>query len=229
MNIRAVCLLLAILAVSMATWVGPVKIRNSIRSTRVESIYRDPTTLTNHLVYYENVFGYVYYMGVADNGTVLKTAYLGRSHYMNGVIRGAGDGRRLFVALPINNESDYTIQFQLSENNGKNWTSSYIVKQDGDKYFQDMMYVPSVDKLFVFFSTSPKGELRVVTSSGSHIQFSEETLVAPKAIFGYSKAKAAYGLWQGKPCLHVAFQNANFFEVMCTSLTSPSSPPRPLS
>ncbi len=202
-----VLILLSLLCLLGVTkWTKPVKLLDiNQRPIYIRSMYRDPAVGVNHVVTYRDAF-VGQYLAVADNGTLLHTHVFGWAR--SAVIRGAGDGKRLFVALDYfdNKSVAYTVRFSESSDCGKTWTTPVSLFSDPkqQKNLQDMIYLAETGRIMVFFNPASQEQLRLTARSPGSVVFSESILVAEHAD-PFHAAKAAYVASAGKRWIHVAY------------------------
>ncbi len=225
-------LIIAILALNAVsgTWTAPVKLMETHdHRLEVKSVYRD-LSLTHLLVYNPNS---CQHLAVAENGTIVSHKYFAITY--GGVIRGAGDGKHLMMALDhhVTGGSAVVVNFTESSDGGKTWSPPvYAVKRGPlNKYLQDMLYIPSTGRVFIFFATDRKYELRMVTKPNNSVIFSGEMLVANSVYTAPHAAKVGYATLEGKGCLHLSYKNLSGHLVYTKSENNGISwsPPRKIS
>lgn len=222
----SIAIMLMILSTcSLASWSSPEKLAEistaSAKSIHITSLYRDPTSAVNHVVISQDGPNGFLHLAVSDSGKVLyQTAFKAAGiDATTAVIRGAGDGEKLFLAFWTTGTKN-TVSFTESTDGGNSWTAAkVIVKDDVGKNLQDMIYIPDTGRIFVFFTTE-NGELKTVNRAPGSAVFSAETLLASKVQHGYNKAKAVFNYWLKRPFIHVAYVAADATTLMYTKSTN---------
>jgi len=176
----------------------------------VSSVYFDPKSRINHLIYgnhYEKKFMHI---ALTEEGIVLhNTTFVGPILAEDAVIKGADDGKHLFIALKSDENEKYTVAFTESSDGGITWTSlSYILKEGLRKYVQDMLYIEETGRLAIFF-IDEKHELRMVTRPQGSSIFSNEFLIARDAYnYVFNTAKATYTTDKNIQIFHLFYINS---------------------
>ncbi len=226
-------LLLSLLAVSaFAVWTTPIKLLEGNRFMELQSEYRDPTSSFTHVVVsdYGGSRDWHWHLAVADNGTVVyKTLFNQTGGLGAATVRGAGDGRRLFLAISCTPGASYTINFTESADGGRTWSVPQSVFPYGDRKtgknrrLQDMLYVKETGRLFLFYVNMERpSSIRVVSRAPGSSVFSSDALVQNWGDARYF-ARAAYSLRPEDPhrvTLHVAYRNYSGFCIVYTSSRS---------
>ncbi len=202
------------LAVVSATWIGPNLAFHFDDAKSLRSTYRDPSTGITHII--NHGYWFNQYMAVANNGTVLHSSELESCRESNNaVIRGTGDGKRLFVVMDcrINMERDpqNSIQLLESDDGGHTWSEAvYILPEDNyDRRLCDVLYIAESGRIYVFISTTSKYRVTMISRAPGSTVFSREREIISN--FGYSSIElsAAYSIWVGKPVIHLAYKDSN--------------------
>lgn len=191
-------------------WTAPKRIFKSkeYKPIKILSVYRDPTSSVNH-VYYSA--GRLHcYQALLDNGTELYNDVFNSGYHNTAVLRGAGDGKRLFLAY--GHFKPEVVKFMESSDGGKSWSDPVsIVAESKDEYrtFTDMLYIEG--NLFVFFihmldeSHSEVATIKMVSRAAGSSVFSPERLIAKNAAWSREGLAASYERQGKKTCLHVAY------------------------
>lgn len=193
-SVHLILLLVLILlfAPTWAAWFGPLRVAEFKSATLILSTYRDPVARLTHVFARESQQFVGYHLAVTDAGTVAsKTAFPGFGTIPAGIIRGAGDGRRLFIAFssvrPV--ARDY-INFTESADGGKTWTEPrYLLNSAGYIILKDVLYMQETGRVFVLFTT-PKDELRAASKPAGSAVFSSDLLVSRGVRWELYQAKA---------------------------------------
>ncbi len=215
-------LVLGFLAISAhSKWTQPTLLMWFKNFIRLASVYRDPgSSLTHAIIQDEDEFKYIH-LAVADSGTVVHKHAFQDRYGLTAIIRGAGDGRRLYLALCYSPDKNNLITrgFNLTESldGGKTWLAPVNFVTDRiDRFLSDMVYMPKTGRIFVFFAIGPSNELRMASRKPGSAVFSPDTLVAKNVYSSYHHARAGYGLCGARECLHAAYVDAITELVMYT-------------
>ncbi len=192
-----------------ADWTGPVLLVNDSSYVTVQSTYRDPATMASHVLLYNTSSRLILHLALSNSGSIVHRNVLGKTSLYPAILRGAGDGKRLFVAMAYSNGSSEVerINFTESESGGKTWTKAANILLDGrSNTLQDMIFVAETGRVFVFLQNEDK-EIRVTSRAPGSRAFSAPILVAGVNYYYTSChfARATYSLVSGKPMLHVLF------------------------
>ncbi len=175
-------------------------------------LYHDPITTLYHIVFGSGsqyiLFDFYYDQkhGQKDKPAQTRHRIDAESTYLSSVIRGAGTD--LFRALAVMYNHVHTATLSESSNDGKNWTVPMQIfpKDNVDRLLQDLIYVPSMGRLFAFAVVPGKQELRMVSRARGSAVFSSEIVVGrDTATTGRWVARAGYTLAGGKLVLHVVY------------------------
>ncbi len=192
-------------------WTEVTQLLAPTLNATILSVHRDPSSSLNHLVLGTSLPSQYIHMAVTDDAKIVaQSAFADRIH-RNAILRSAGDGSRLFLAFDVATaQGGYAIVFVESSNSGKTWSSPLsAVKFEVAGSLSDLLFVPETGRLFVFFTTYPGYELRMVSRAPGSAVFSAETRVAREAYHGYrSSAKAGYSTLQSSKAayIHVAYR-----------------------
>ncbi len=186
---------------TLASWVGPVRLFSISDCVYVASVYREPKSAMNHVICRTNFYGKFWHIAVSDVGTVLASTLFNNVDYtMVATIQGAGDGKHLFLAMA----SASSIYYTESSDDGATWSVPKDVKVGDYKYMEDFLYVKEYGRAYVFFINRQR-ELRVLTKAAGSVSFSEDILIARDAVFTVLRAKAAYSIRRNALLLIHAF------------------------
>eukprot|EP01022_Parablepharisma_sp_SALTPOND_P033870 TRINITY_DN89862_c0_g1_i1.p1 TRINITY_DN89862_c0_g1~~TRINITY_DN89862_c0_g1_i1.p1 ORF type:complete len:436 (+),score=-14.68 TRINITY_DN89862_c0_g1_i1:139-1308(+) len=185
-------ILIFLAGIAYSTWINPVQLA-TIRNydTKVQSVYRDPTSHVNHGIINNCDTGYYVHYAVSDSGQVLHTnIFPGAGTNTTAIIRGTGNGKYLYLVIQSRYNGHLTAKFTRSKDGGKTWSTLVAIPDHGvDKLLQDMLYVARSERLFIFFVTS-KNEIKFVTKHLSSDIFSQEFLIAEGCMYASLIAKA---------------------------------------
>ncbi len=197
---------LCLAGMTLASWVGPVRLLSIRDCHYVANVYRDPKPAVNHAICRTNSYGKFWHIAVSDVGTVLSSTLFDNVYYMMvATIQGAGDGKHLFLAMESRvSASSFSIHYTESSDGGATWDVPTIVKVDGDNYMGDLLYVKEHGRVYVFLVNKQR-EFRVLTKAAGSVSFSEDILIAGNAAPNILKAKAAYSIRQNALLLIHAF------------------------
>ncbi len=211
-SIITLALLLIFLSAS-ATWTGPIRLLTLQNYASVSCVYYDPASDITHVVVHERTVEWARHLAVSNNGTVLYST-LFRRQYTNWpkiVIRGAGDGKRLFMAMPYSfSDSDSILAFTESRDGGKTWNEPEDivakVKSLRGKLLVDLLYVAETGWVYVFFTKYQENELMVISRAAHSATFSTPKTIAKDInTKDTQQARASYNSWVGKLVLHVVY------------------------
>ncbi len=211
-------ILIMLFSFSNLTWSPPVRLLEFPgKNATVESVYRDPASALSHVVI-SCGHGY-HYLAVTDSGEIVHRADFTETFAAyRAVIRGAGDGRGLFLAfnhvVRISSvRTAVTVNFTESSDGGKTWTSPISILRETPsqrKNLEDMLYLPLAGRVFVFFTEYPAFDLRMVTRPAGGIVFSPESVVVKDGVcYGSYRVKANFNLYQSKPIIHLVYKNCS--------------------
>ncbi len=148
-------------------------------AAKIMAVYREPNSPVSHVIV--GARGLVQYMhlAVTDEGAILYKTSFREQMALNAVLRGAGDGKRLFLAVHHSAGYRQVVSFCESADFGRTWTPrSRVASDDEDKYLADMVYERETGRVFVFLTTRDSLELRVVSRAPGSVAFSAETKLA---------------------------------------------------
>ncbi len=213
---------------ALADWTDPKRIMNFTSRGEILSTYRDPVSSRTHVIVMDYNPYTLWYLSISpdNSGTLLvKSSLANPSLVTSAVIRGAGDGNRLFLGLTYTSpRAGNSIYFSESSDSGNSWTAPAPILDTTTqrRTLQDMLYLAGTERLFVFFvSNANSGELRVASRARGSVVFSFDTLVARGASLGAGRAKSVLiSPGSGVPAIHVAFVAAKGNELMYTNSTS---------
>ncbi len=204
-------LLLLLIPHAATTWSTPVKIMesNKYNGITILSLYRDPVSSMNHIFVAVGAGGsnFHYHMALKDDGTVLyKTSFEMTSHHVAS-LRGAGDGKGLFL---VYSSGAADLMFSESSDGGENWSDVKNIVDDVDSEYRllgDMLRVDS-GRLFVTFmhkALDNKVYIKMVNRPTGSSVFSKESVIASGAYYSIQGPATAYGYRGGKLRLHIAY------------------------
>ncbi len=195
---------LCLAGMTLASWVGPVRLFSIGDCVYVASVYRDPKSGVNHVICRTNFYGKFWHIAVSDVGTVLSsTLFKNVGYTWVATIQGAGDGKHLFLAME-SSSGDYSIYYTESSDEGATWDVPANVKVGDYKYIEDLLYVKEYGRVYLFFINGNR-ELRVLTKAAGSVSFSGDILIARNAVFNVLRARAAYSIRQNALLLIHAF------------------------
>eukprot|EP01022_Parablepharisma_sp_SALTPOND_P026819 TRINITY_DN64991_c0_g1_i1.p1 TRINITY_DN64991_c0_g1~~TRINITY_DN64991_c0_g1_i1.p1 ORF type:complete len:495 (+),score=-5.73 TRINITY_DN64991_c0_g1_i1:121-1605(+) len=213
-KMRTVSLFFLLLATAItAKWTPLVKLLEigHRQQVFVSSVYHDPTSGINHVLISDRPNRNYWVFSVHDDGTILHTTHFkDYSIAYTGIIRGAGDGKHLYLALfsePYGRRG--TTNFTESSDGGETWSKPIIITESGlHKPLQDMLYIPESGRLFVFITTE-NNELKMVTRPPGSSVFSSEVLIATGVRGTDLVCRATYNFWLNRPMVHVFFPDSS--------------------
>ncbi len=199
----AVTLLLLLFSSGLA-WSEPtVLLDRHNEAITIHSVYRDPGSSSTHVVV--GLPGQILHFAILESGGYYKTMFATASP-ITAVLRGAGDGAKLFLAYMTVESERNVVRFSESANGGKDWSSPVVVAVSTtfQKYLNDMVYIKETGRVIVFFSMD--AELRMASRPSGSIVFSAEGLVARNMYAYIGSAVAGYSLFFSRPYIHVAYK-----------------------
>eukprot|EP01022_Parablepharisma_sp_SALTPOND_P000226 TRINITY_DN100_c0_g1_i1.p1 TRINITY_DN100_c0_g1~~TRINITY_DN100_c0_g1_i1.p1 ORF type:complete len:587 (-),score=-38.40 TRINITY_DN100_c0_g1_i1:118-1878(-) len=229
----ALCLHLVIIHAVVAEWTAPVEFgRNSHQSSMVLDMYTDPSTEISHVLYmYWSGASAYCYSAIYPNGSLIHSTKFSIHHYYwshGSKIKGAGDGRHLYIALGGTRRIHtgglfHDVSFTESSDGGKSWSPMVQVPKENssdtnNRVMNDMVYIKETGRIFIFYFSSPDKVYVVTRSPGSSI-FSLERLIAQTATCHDSNGciAATYSYWLSKLLIHVVFADGKHLLYMRSS------------
>ncbi len=210
-NLISLLSLLLLVPHAATTWSTPIKLMEvgDFRSIDILSLYRDPVSSVNHIFVAVGIIrtAYHYHMALKDDGTVLYKTFFDMVSQHVASLRGAGDGKGLFL---VYSSGAADIMFSESSDGGANWSDARNIADDHDspyKVLGDMVRVNS-GRLFVIFANNVRDKvshIRMVSRPMGSSVFSKESVIATDANRDYQDSVAAYGYRGGKLRLYVAY------------------------
>ncbi len=202
-----------LLATTHAGWTEPKKIlsRDENAVIYIQGVYRDPTSSVNHVYY--STGDIHHHKALLDDGTELYNTDFNNGYHEAAVLRGAGDGKRLFLAYRQRNPD--VVKFAESSNGGKSWSIPVSIVEESAEYrtFGDMLYVEG--RLFVFFIRMPEysrpqeASIKMVSRAPNSLVFSPEKLIANNAAWSVEGLVASYERQGKRNYLHVAYNTGS--------------------
>jgi len=191
-------------------WTEP-KILNSEQhelSSYASSVYYDPVSRINHVLYADNVAHYYLHMALDDEGNVLyQTKFNCEDGGQIGILRGPKDGKHIYLALSTYEHPESTISFTESFDNGQTWSKLIKVGHSPSSvWLQDMIYVKETGRIFIFFYVYGSNEIRLTTRPPNSHLFGNDIIVTYH--YGHKTAflsKVAYNIKDGQIILHMFF------------------------
>ncbi len=218
-------LLLVAFQASLCEWSDPVKLVE-MKGTApwAASVYRDPSTSLNHAIV---CVGTQYrYLAVKDDGSVVhdhvfpsdSDAYAARA-----VIKGAGNGKNLFVAFryTIDRRVMRTVNVTESKDGGESWTVPVsALSMNGAKEFLDMLYISETGRVFIFFTElfTSTHELRMVSRPANSRVFSGETVIVSSGLG--ADARVAYTPVGARQYIYITYVTPWTSQLMYTRSTT---------
>ncbi|MDR3549065.1 MAG: sialidase family protein [Candidatus Pacebacteria bacterium] len=200
-----------LLATTHAGWTVPKRVFNKYGSMAVNvlNVYRDPTSSVNHVFY--TAASQRYHQALLDDGTELYKTAFNIEYHDAAILRGAGDGKRLF--LVYNKHIPDMIMFVESSDGGKSWSVPVNIIEESNEYrvLTDMLYVNG--RLFVFFIHSvdeaheDRSTIEMISRAANSTVFSQGKVIAKEAMWSPEGLVASYERQGKKTCLHVAYNS----------------------
>ncbi len=196
----------------------PITLLDSLNYTGLKTLdqplssYKDPATRLNHAVLAVSSEHIYYYFAVSDDGIVVhRTSFSISGPSYKGIIRGAGNGKNLYLAMASCREDNQRagVDFTESADGGATWKPVlHIATPSYGAYLTDLLCVPETGRLYLFYVNVYSGSVRMVTRPKDSIVFGTEIVVTK----GWSVAlrmcaKAAYDSDSG--VLHLVFISGN--------------------
>lgn len=199
MKIAALSLLLVAL-LARAEWTQPRKLMTT-NKVQITSVYHDPTAFLNYLLLLDTEEGSLRFLVLSNDGAELYSILFNDANYTaSALVRGAGNGKNIFMALPYSTSGESGILFSESTDGGFTWSNPAAVLPRGkDRRLQDVVYLAATGRVYVFFLCGD--QLRVVSRPPGSTVFSTKTLVANEVAPRISAARAAHD----GTALHVAY------------------------
>eukprot|EP01022_Parablepharisma_sp_SALTPOND_P014585 TRINITY_DN1998_c0_g2_i2.p2 TRINITY_DN1998_c0_g2~~TRINITY_DN1998_c0_g2_i2.p2 ORF type:complete len:209 (+),score=8.62 TRINITY_DN1998_c0_g2_i2:107-733(+) len=188
--------ILALCLTAETKWTEPIQLLDISHSYSVVvwSVYRDPVSSLNHVLVSENNEVQYLHFALTDDGTVVsKSEFHDPGYGLAGVVKGANNGKNLFMALwSYMPGKRSAINFTESSNSGETWSKAQsIALSSTDRWLQDMVYIRETGRLFVFF-IDQDFTLRMVTRSPGSSVFSKDLVIAEDALPNVQHAKVVY-------------------------------------
>ena len=199
----------------LSDWSSPTTIfkLDESASISMSNVYRDAGSELNHVLVTESNQATYWYFAVKDSGSVVykttfKQNYL---HPRSSIVKGAGDGKYLFIALGtelVNSYQDYAIMFTESHDGGKTWSTLVSLSlPDPYRVLKDAIYVKETGRIFIFYINRSTLEASMITRAPGSITFSQEMKICPGFSDRMEALKATYQTVNGKQLLHVFGKN----------------------
>ncbi len=223
MTTRSLLLFLTIFSVSLCRWSTPVRLAHfSTGLPRVEQVYRDPVTSLNHAI----ILGYhdYTYLAVADNGTVVSnvTFEVGVYNSIRIILRGAGDGKHLFVLYNFEARlGDTQLMFSESVDGGYHWSDPTQVHNHLE--LRDAVYIPQTGRLHIFCVYIDQLMPKMVTKDLDSPVFSEGVALGDSNLSPRNQMAATYNMFLGKPFINLLFWNFTKLEYYTGQMISRDS------
>jgi len=194
----------------MAEWTNPQSILDLTHShpTDVTSTYIDPVSNVNHVIFADDHLGQYWHLAVSDDGKVLyKTLFKDTAAGIEGVIRGAGDGKTLFLALWVSEKEVDKVAFTESSDGGMTWAPFYYFSSlTYDRRLQDMLYIEETGRIIIFFDRTPGNDIMMTTRPKGSSLFTTEVRIASNVADRWNDARGLYTA--NPPTLHVFYKNS---------------------
>ncbi len=152
---------LVMLSVSFANWTGPtllLEARQWWHANVLTSAYRDPVSLTNHVLIHNESNDETLHLAVDDQGAVVGKTVLGKTCTPAAVIRG--DEKHLLAALAFRHgPGERTmINFTESMDGGRTWTPvKWLALGEGESGLLDMVYMAETGRVLIFLQNRYSG------------------------------------------------------------------------
>lgn len=196
--------LILLLAGSALAWADPILLNHTTYNMTILSVYHDPVSSVSHVAV-KNINLYIAYFAVAENGTILYKCKFETTSPEAAVIRGAGDGKRIFMSYEV--YSGKHVAFSESVDGGAHWSTPIVVTQylPENRYLEDMIYIKETGRVIIFFSTP--SDLRMVSRAPGSVVFSAAGRVAQQMYLYFGHAVAGYSMFFARTYIHVVFRN----------------------
>ncbi len=202
---------LALLAMTATTkWTAPTLLEDFGENfADLFTVYRDPATSVSHVIVGMWHLTHYLYLAVTDEGVVLHKVSFREESPKAAIIKGAGDGKHLFLAFVCCNRDRFN--FTESADGGKTWSKpvGILAPEEKSVSFQDMVYVPETGRIYLFFIKYFAKEIWMMSRAPGSIIFSGATLVGKDAYPYLFMARASYTRVQSRTYLHVAYIQAS--------------------
>ncbi len=202
-----------LLATGNCAWSQPTKLLEIAQQFNVfiTSVYTDPSTQISHVTCTDGTTTTYFYMAVNSAGKVMqKREITTELEARNMVIKGAGDGKHLYLAYGAYDEDlNDANNFTESEDGGKTWSNPLQLLVDGKRrMLQDMYYESGRISILYLLSDAEytKHDLAMVTRpAGSKVFGTEVTITSDTTPDYTSVALFVPTSAQGKSLIHVFF------------------------
>lgn len=163
-------------------WSEPVQVLHLVNqeTVGVPSVYTDQSSGISHVLLTVWGLKQYWYCAVSSEGKLLHgTVFEDPGYAIRGIIRGANDGKHIFLAMWSQFDESDKVNFTESTDGGVSWSAPIHLQDKGpDRWLQEMLYVEETGRILIFYLLpSTNITLMVSKAPGSKIFSSEIPVV----------------------------------------------------